>query len=225
MRGVLPSRLMTTAPPRSTPRGRKLCYKRPAQTARARAQGRPGGRAGGGGGADLPLLQPLRGRLRVLLARTGRPTKRLMKRKVTSAPEVSVPARACAGKRSSRAPSTIDGQNARLSLRSDLPSRNGQRIFDHPGRAHPRAVSRHYSPRGTHQPPRPQPAPAGRRLRTAAPLASVLLRSDHVARGAHGASGAVRGARGELQGRHGPCGSRAEPECRYQDSPVWPSLT
>ena len=135
------------------------------------------------------------------------------------------PARACAGKRSSRAPSTIDGQNARLSLRSDLPSRNGQRIFDHPGRAHPRAVSRHYSPRGTHQPPRPQPAPAGRRLRTAAPLASVLLRSDHVARGAHGASGAVRGARGELQGRHGPCGSRAEPECRYQDSPVWPSLT
>ena len=32
----------------------------------------------------------------VVLARTGRPTKRLLKRKVTSAPEVSVPARACA---------------------------------------------------------------------------------------------------------------------------------
>ena len=32
----------------------------------------------------------------MVLARTGRPTKRLLKRKVTSAPEVSVPARACA---------------------------------------------------------------------------------------------------------------------------------
>ena len=98
----------------------------------------------------------------MLLARTGRPTKRLLKRKVTLAPEVSVPARACAGKRSSRAPSTI---------------------------------------------------------RTAAPLASAQLGSDHVARGAHGASEAVLGTRGELQGGNGPGGRFAEPECRYQDSP------
>ena len=56
----------------------------------------------------------------MLLARTGRPMKRLPKREVASAPEAPAPARACAGKRGrdlGPAPSTIDtvrmhGQNA-----------------------------------------------------------------------------------------------------------------
>ena len=56
----------------------------------------------------------------VLGARTDRPTKRLPKREVASAPEAPAPARACAGKRGrdlGPAPSTIDtvrmhGQNA-----------------------------------------------------------------------------------------------------------------
>ena len=89
-------------------RGR--CRKGPTERAR---------REGVGPSKPTPYRRTLGGR-GVLLARTGRPMKRLPKREVASAPEAPAPARACAGKRGrdlGPAPSTIDtvrmhGQNA-----------------------------------------------------------------------------------------------------------------
>ena len=149
-------------------RGR--CRKGPTERAR---------REGVGPSKPTPYRRTLGGR-GVLLARTGRPMKRLPKREVASAPEAPAPARACAGKRGrdlGPAPSTIDtvrmhGQNAQHATRPPKPSRRASQ----PRLAGARAR-----------------ALAGARERTKrAPTRRVRLGAPHLRRG--------RGARREAGG-------------------------